>query len=90
VGVTNNLKYRVHEHRIGEGSEFTKKYRVHRLVHSEPFHAPQAAIAREKEIKGWHREKKVALIEITNPTWEDLAEESRQKQVLHPLKRDSG
>lgn len=52
---------------------FTSQYRVHRLVHYEMFGDIKAAIGREKEIKGWRREKKIALIEKTNPTWDDLA-----------------
>ncbi len=75
TGVTNNLGRRVREHRLGEGGVFTKRYRVHRLVCFECFREARAAIAREKQIKGWRREKKVALIEAANPTWEDLAAE---------------
>ena len=73
TGVTNNLLRRVHEHRTGNGSEFTGKYRITRLVHSEETNDIRVAIAREKEIKGWNRKKKLALIEATNPLWEDLA-----------------
>ena len=73
TGITNNLERRVREHRLGEKGGFTQKYRVHRLVHFESFHDARTAIAREKEIKAWRREKKVALIEAANPTWEDLA-----------------
>ena len=73
TGVTNNLERRVREHRLGEQEGFTKKYRVHRLVLFECFRDPRSAIAREKEIKAWRREKKVAMIEAENPTWEDLA-----------------
>ena len=74
VGVTGFLMTRVLRHRAGEGGEFTRKYRVHRLVYVEVFHSIGAAIARETEIKKWRREKKVALIGPQNPTWEDLAE----------------
>ena len=73
AGVTNNLERRVREHRLGEQEGFTKKYRVHRLVLFECFHDTRTAIAREKEIKSWRRQKKVTLIEAANPTWEDLA-----------------
>jgi putative endonuclease len=76
VGITNNLKRRLTEHLEGEVPGFTKQYRIHRLVHFEQYDNPANAIAREKEIKGWRREKKVALIERTNPTWDDLS--------LHP------
>ena len=73
TGVTNNIVRRVAEHRKGLVPGFTSKYRIHRLVHFEPYEHPSAAIAREKKIKGWLRTKKVALIEEHNPTWDDLA-----------------
>ena len=57
---TNNLARRLREHRLGEREGFTKKYQVHRLVLFECFRDPRAAIAREKQIKAWRREKKVA------------------------------
>jgi putative endonuclease len=53
---------------------FTKKYQVHRLVHYESYQDVQVAIAREKQMKRWRREKKIALIEKLNPRWLDLAE----------------
>jgi putative endonuclease len=74
VGVTNNLDNRVAEHRSGKGSAFTQRYRVHTLVHAEEYRYVEDAIAREKEIKGWRRSKKDALVETTNPTWADLLE----------------
>jgi putative endonuclease len=73
VGMTGFLMARVLRHRAGEGGAFTSKYRVHRLVYYEMFQNVSAAIARETEMKKWRREKKVALIEKGNPTWEDLA-----------------
>jgi putative endonuclease len=73
TGVTNDLLRRVDEHRSGTGSEFTAKYRIRRLVHCEETSDVLAAIAREKQIKGWDRKKKVALVEASNPNWEDLA-----------------
>ena len=85
TGVTNDLGRRVREHKAGESEGFTKRYRVHRLVFFESFRDVRAAIAREKQIKLWRREKKVALIEAQNPTWEDLAaeweESSDEKQI---------
>jgi putative endonuclease len=75
VGMTGFLMTRVLCHRAGDGGAFTKKYRIHRLVYYEVFHNVAAAITRETEIKKWRREKKVALIAKTNPTWEDLATE---------------
>ncbi|HEY6768457.1 MAG TPA: GIY-YIG nuclease family protein [Candidatus Sulfotelmatobacter sp.] len=82
VGITASLMARVLRHRAGEGSEFTRKYRIHRLVYFEVFHSGGAAIARETEIKKWRREKKVALIVRSNPTWEDLAAEWERLAVM--------
>ena len=75
VGVTNDLERRVAEHKRGQLPGFTSRYRVSRLVYFEATENVESAIAREKEIKGWRREKKVALIESSNPTWEDLSAE---------------
>ena len=76
TGVTNCLTRRVEEHTNGIGSEFTKKYHVHKLIYFECFHDIKAAIQREKQIKGWRREKKLALITEKNPNWLDLREEA--------------
>src|SRR6266404_9553987 len=73
TGVTNDLMSRVGQHREGKVSSFTAKYRIHRLVYFETFHEVRAAIAREKQIKSWAREKRAELIRETNPTWLDLA-----------------
>ena len=75
TGVTNNLARRVHEHGTGQGSAFTKRYQVNKLVFCEPFDRPMDAIAAEKRIKAGSRQKKIALIEELNPFWKDLAEE---------------
>ena len=75
TGVTNNLQQRVYEHKNKLTEGFTSKYNVNRLVYYETIPEAKAAIAREKQIKGWLREKKVALIESVNPTWQDLSEE---------------
>jgi putative endonuclease len=72
VGVTGSLVRRVAQHRAGKASRFTARYGVLRLVHVEHTDDVLAAIRREKEVKGWRREKKVALIEAANPLWEDL------------------
>jgi len=74
VGVPGFLMNRVLRHRAGIGGEFTRRYRIHRLVYFQSFRNVGDAIGREMEIKKWRREKKVALIEERNPTWEDLAE----------------
>ena len=73
IGVTNNLPTRLEQHRSGRGSEFVKKYGVRRLVHVETFASLQEAIAREKQLKNWHRDWKIRLIEEDNPDWSDLS-----------------
>jgi len=75
VGIANNLLRRLHEHKTRTGSHFTGRYRVNRLVYCEATGDVRAAIAREKQTKGWRREKKVSLIESANPLWADLATE---------------
>lgn len=74
TGVTGNLQPRMVEHRQRLIPGFTTRYRIFRLVYYEFFSDVGAAIAREKEIKGWRREKKIWLIKRNNPTWADLAE----------------
>ena len=74
VGVTNDLENRVAEHRRGKGGGFTRRYRVDTLVYAEEYKYVEDAIAREKEIKGWRRSKKDALVEAVNPSWADLLE----------------
>ncbi len=75
TGVTNNLEKRVCEHKNKLVEGFTKKYNIAKLVFFEETNDVDVAIAREKQIKGWLREKKIALIESMNPTWKDLSEE---------------
>ena len=75
IGVTNDLMRRVYEHRHKLVNGFTKKYNVSKLVYYEATNDVKSAIAREKQIKGWIRRKKIALIESLNPHWTDLAEE---------------
>lgn len=72
IGVTNNLIRRVEEHKQKIADGFTKKYNLGCLVYYEYFTDINYAIAREKELKGWRREKKINLIKNTNPTWRDL------------------
>jgi len=74
VGLTGDLVHRVWQHKNKLVSGFTSRYNLTRLVFYERFFYPDAAIAREKEIKGWRRGKKVRLIETMNPGWDDLAE----------------
>jgi putative endonuclease len=59
IGVTNDTRKRLEQHRSGHGSEFVKKYRVYRLVHMEVFASPQDAIAHEKQLKDWQRDRKI-------------------------------
>ena len=73
VGVTNDLPRRLAEHKSGAFDSFTKRYRVHKLVYFEEYHNPNDAISREKQLKGWRRSKKNALVETTNPSWSDLS-----------------
>ena len=72
VGVTNDLVRRVLQHRGGLHEGFTKKYHVTRLVYYEYFTDIKKAITREKELKSWNRQKKVALVEKENKKWDDL------------------
>ena len=75
VGITNDLRRRIQEHREGQGSKFAAKYHIGQLVYFESGHDVYAAIAREKQIKGWLRAKKIALIEAQNPDWSDLSDQ---------------
>jgi putative endonuclease len=75
TGVTNNLACRVYEHKNGLGSVFVKKYNVNKLVYYEVGDNIHSAIAREKQIKGGSRKKKMDLIASLNPEWKDLYEE---------------
>jgi len=73
TGITNSLMRRVWQHQNGEIEGFTETYRVNRLIYYERFNDPRDAISREKEIKGWRRAKKNALVETMNPKWADLS-----------------
>ena len=73
IGVTSDLPARIWEHRAGIKSKFPAKYAVHRLVYVETLGDMDSAIAREKQLKRWHRQWKINLIEADNPLWIDLA-----------------
>ena len=74
IGVTSNLEHRIWQHKnYAFPNSFTAKYNINQLVHFERYRSITTAIAREKELKGWLRIKKVALIVSTNPTWKDLS-----------------
>jgi putative endonuclease len=75
TGVTNDLTLRVYEHKKKMIDGFTKKYNITKLVYFEETNDIVSAITREKQIKGWLRSKKIALIESMNPKWGDLSEE---------------
>jgi len=73
IGVTNSLERRNIEHISGGSGSFTQKYNVKRLVYFETSTDAEAAIAREKQLKNWHRQWKINLIESMNPLWQDLS-----------------
>jgi putative endonuclease len=75
IGVTRNLIKRVYEHKNDLVEGFTKRFQIHDLVYYEITSNISAAIAREKQLKAWHRPWKVALIEKSNPQWKDLYED---------------
>ena len=75
TGATNNLERRLYEHRNELADGFTKRYHVHKLVYYDTTTDVTAAIAREKQIKGWTRQKKNALVETINPEWRDLSKD---------------
>lgn len=75
TGMTNNLKRRAYQHKHGQGGVFTKKYNVNKLVYYEVGQDVRAAIAREKQIKGGSRQKKIDLVNSLNPDWLDLYDE---------------
>lgn len=74
IGVTNDLERRVYEHKFKIYPGFTSRYNLKRLVYYEHFEDPESAISREKQLKGWLRSKKIALIVDMNPEWKDLSE----------------
>ena len=74
IGVTNDLRRRLCEHKNEQIEGFTKRYHVHKLVYYEEYHEINDAIAREKQLKGWKREKKNALVATKNPNLDDWSE----------------
>ncbi len=73
IGITSNLAFRVRQHKNHTFKGFTAKYDVNRLLYFESYGEVTHAIQREKELKGWKRSKKIALIEAENPQWRDLS-----------------
>jgi len=74
IGVTSNLINRVLQHKQDQVEGYSKKYRTHKLVYYQEFQDINSAISREKQLKGRTRVRKIKLIELYNPTWEDLFE----------------
>jgi putative endonuclease len=75
IGFTNDIGRRIIEHKLGIGSEFTKKYKLKYLIYFEIYQYVDAAISREKELKKWRREKKIELIKKENPRLKNLSRE---------------
>ena len=73
IGVTNDLRRRVEEHKLGMIKGFTQQYKLTRLIYYEVFDSIESAITREKYLKKWKRDWKLKLIEQVNPNWWDLA-----------------
>jgi putative endonuclease len=73
IGVTNNLDRRIYEHKNKLIDGFTKKYNLDRLVYFEVFNNIEDAISREKQLKNWHRQWKINLVELVNKEWKDLS-----------------
>ena len=84
IGITGDLFVRVLQHKLKVNKGFSSSYNCNRLVWFERFQIPTNAIAREKQLKGWLRKKKTALIEKTNPTWEDLSKGWYPAEWLNP------
>ncbi len=82
TGMTNNIERRAWEHKSGDFEGFASKYHCNRLVYFESFDEVVPAINREKQLKGWRREKKIALIETVNPRWQDLAEKWGAQRLM--------
>lgn len=85
TGVTNDLQRRVWEHKSKTIEGFTKKYNITMLAYYEEFNDILTAIEREKQIKGWSRSKKIALIEAMNPEWNDLSHGWFESQPVTPV-----
>ena len=81
TGVTNNLERRLYEHKNHLFDGFTKKYNVDKLVYFDDTKDIHSAISREKQIKGWTRQKKNSLIEALNPEWKDLSYKWRRESL---------
>jgi putative endonuclease len=82
IGITGDLRMRVYQHKQNLNPEgFAARFNCNRLVWFERFTGPASAIKREKQLKGWTRAKKIALIESINPTWNDLSDGCYPKEI---------
>jgi putative endonuclease len=90
IGLTRDLEKRIFEHKCKLYDGFSSQYNCKRLVWFERFSAPGAAIAREKQLKGWTGAKKIALVKISNPTWIDLSEKWYTAEQLAWIARNAG
>ena len=90
IGVTGDIWHRVLDHKNNVKEGFTSKYRCHRLVYCESFSHVGNAISREKQLKAWLRERKIALIRAANPTWEDLSLEWYERISPLPVRTWDG
>ncbi|MGH9499266.1 MAG: GIY-YIG nuclease family protein [Terriglobales bacterium] len=90
IGMTNSIDRRMQQHKSGEIAGFASKYHCDRLIYYESFDDVHKAIGREKQLKGWSRAKKIALIESMNPRWADLAEKLGAKMLFagQPIKEE--
>jgi len=85
IGVTNDLERRVYEHKHRQKDSFTKRYSINKLVYYEHISDVNAAIAREKQIKGWVRKRKDELVETTNPEWDEMSYSWRKNDSSRSL-----
>ncbi|HEX3103875.1 MAG TPA: GIY-YIG nuclease family protein [Terriglobales bacterium] len=89
IGITSHIERRVRQHKSHAFGGFSAKYNVTNLVYFERYSSVAKAIRREKELKDWRREKKIALIEVDNPKWNDLSYGWYQMTRLMPLSKTS-
>ena len=82
IGMTNDIDARVAQHKSGEFEGFASTHGCNRLMYYEKYQDVHRAIGREKQLKGWRREKKIKLIESQNPRWQDLAEHWGQQMAF--------
>jgi putative endonuclease len=86
TGITNNIGNRMFRHKRGDGSKFASKHNINRLVYYEKYQYAREAIAREKEIKTFYRERKLRMIDEFNPGWIDFAESwFTEEQLREPI-----